>query len=73
MLGNKVAVGSVNAARVDFEQGVSDLAMAEALWPGWLPRLITHRVAGLAGYIEMRRLLTEATDAIKIVVEVAGD
>jgi len=73
VLGNKVAVGSVNAARVDFERGVSDMAMAEALWPGWLPRLITHRVAGLSHYDEMMRLLTGANDAIKIVVDVAGD
>ena len=72
VLGNKVAVGSVNAARVDFEQGVGDMAMAEALWPGWLARLITHRVSGLDGYAEMIRLLTEAKDAIKIVVDVAG-
>lgn len=71
VLGNKVVAGSVNAARVDFEQGVSDLTMAEALWPGWLPRLITHRVAGLGKYADMMRLLTEAKDAIKIVVDVA--
>ncbi len=29
VLGNKVAVGSVNASREDFEQGVADLAQAE--------------------------------------------
>jgi len=45
--------------------------MAEALWPGWLARLITHRVSGLDHYTEMIRLLTEAKDAIKIVVDVA--
>lgn len=71
VLGNKVVVGSVNAARIDFERGVSDLAMAEALWPGWLARLITHRVAGLGNYAEMMRLLTEPGPAIKIVVDVA--
>ncbi|HET6342882.1 MAG TPA: glucose 1-dehydrogenase [Gemmatimonadota bacterium] len=70
VLGNKVVVGSVNAARVDFERGVSDLAMAESFWPGWLSRLLTHRVDGLEGYGEMIRLLTEAKDAIKVYVEV---
>ncbi|MGE3843276.1 MAG: glucose 1-dehydrogenase [Vicinamibacterales bacterium] len=70
VLGNKVVVGSVNAARTDFERGVSDLVMAEALWPGWLGRLLTHRVAGLDRYDEMRRYLTDATDAIKVVVDV---
>ncbi|MBA3884269.1 MAG: glucose 1-dehydrogenase [Acidobacteria bacterium] len=72
VLGNKVVVGSVNAARVDFEQGVSDLVMAEALWPGWLGRLLTHRVDGLARYDEMMRLLSGDEGAVKIYVEVAG-
>ncbi|MCI0433704.1 MAG: glucose 1-dehydrogenase [Gemmatimonadetes bacterium] len=70
VLGNKVVVGSVNAARIDFEQGVQDFAMAEAVWPGWLSRLLTHPVEGLANYREMIRLLTEARDAIKIFVNV---
>src|SRR5207245_773740 len=34
VLGNKVMVGTVNAAREDFEQGVDDLIKAEALYPG---------------------------------------
>ena len=71
VLGNKAMVGSVNAARVDFERGVSDLVMAEALWPGWLGRVLTHRVPGLDRYDEMMRLLTDEKDAIKIYVEVA--
>lgn len=72
VLGNKVVVGSVNAARVDFEQGVADMAMAEALWPGWLARLLTHRVAGLARYEEMMDLLANGKEVIKVYVEVAG-
>lgn len=71
VLGNKVVVGSVNAARIDFEQGVADLALAEAHWPGWLSRLLTHPVRGLENYGEMIRLLTEAKDAIKIYVNVS--
>jgi threonine dehydrogenase-like Zn-dependent dehydrogenase len=73
VLGNKVVVGSVNAARVDFEQGVSDLTMSEALWPGWLRRLLTHPVRGLERHGEMMRLLKEEKDAIKIYVEIAGE
>jgi threonine dehydrogenase-like Zn-dependent dehydrogenase len=72
VLGNKVVVGSVNAARTDFEQGVQDFAMAEALWAGWLSRLLTHPVNGLESYADMMRLLTEARDAIKIFVNVNG-
>jgi hypothetical protein len=66
-----VAVGSVNAAREDFEQGVADIAMAEALWPGWCESLLTHPLPGLEHYDEMIRVLTEERDAIKVFVEVS--
>jgi glucose 1-dehydrogenase len=72
VLGNKVVVGSVNANRVYFERGTLDMALAEAQYPGWLARLITHRVHGLENYAEMIRLLTVDKTAIKVVVEVAG-
>ncbi|QIN82162.1 alcohol dehydrogenase catalytic domain-containing protein [Rubrobacter tropicus] len=72
VLGNKVAVGSVNANRAYFERGVSDMALAEAQYPGWLGRLLTHRVRGLGNYEEMIRLLTEEKSAIKVFVEVNG-
>ncbi len=71
VLGNKVVVGSVNAARADFEQGVADMALAEAHWSGWLSQLLTHPVDGLENFGEMIRLLTEARDAIKVFVNVS--
>ncbi len=71
VLGNKVMVGTVNAHREHFEQGASDLAKCAAEYPGWLERLLTHRVSGLDGHQEMMRLLTSGEGAIKIVVEVA--
>ncbi len=70
VLGNKVAVGSVNANRSYFETGVRDMALAEARYPGWLGRLLTHPVQGLENYAEMIRLLTGERDAIKVFVEV---
>ncbi len=70
VLGNKVAVGSVNANRTYFERGVEDMALAEAEYPGWLERLLTHPVRGLVNYEEMIRLLTEEKNAIKVFVEV---
>lgn len=73
VLGNKVAVGSVNANRTYFERGVHDMALAEAVYPGWLERLLTHRVRGLEGYAEMIRLLTEEKRAIKVYVQVSAD
>src|ERR671920_663755 len=50
VLGNKVAVGSVNANRAYFERGVLDMALAQAQYPGWLKRLLTHPVEGLDDY-----------------------
>ena len=66
VLGNKVAVGTVNAGREDFEAGVADFSQAELSWPGWLGRLITHRITGLENYKELIGDLLGAKDAIKV-------
>jgi threonine dehydrogenase-like Zn-dependent dehydrogenase len=71
VLGNKVAVGSVNANREYFEMGVKDLSEAELAYPGWLGKLLTHPVKGLDNYRELMKTLTEAKDAIKVYCEVA--
>jgi threonine dehydrogenase-like Zn-dependent dehydrogenase len=72
VLGNKVMVGTVNANRTHFEAGVRDLALAEARYPGWLARLLTHPVRGLDSYDEALRLLGQP-GVIKVYVEVADD
>jgi threonine dehydrogenase-like Zn-dependent dehydrogenase len=72
VLGNKVMLGTVNASREDFVRGVDDMIKAEARYPGWLGRLLTHRVEGLERYREMLDALTNARDAIKVYVEVAS-
>ena len=71
VLGNKVMVGTVNAAREHFEEGVRDMAKAEAEYPGWLPRLLTHRVNGLENYEQLFHLLLNGNGAIKVYCEVA--
>jgi threonine dehydrogenase-like Zn-dependent dehydrogenase len=71
VLGNKVMVGTVNANREYFEMGVRDMAQAEAEYPGWLARLLTHPVKGLANYAELFDKLTNAKGAIKVYCEVA--
>ena len=71
VLGNKVAVGSVNANREHFEAGARDLSQAELQYPGWLEKFLTHPVDGLENYKEMMRLLTEEKGAIKVFVQVA--
>ena len=73
VLGNKVMVGTVNASPADFRSGVDDLIKAEALFPGWLAKLLTTPVRGLERYDEMIRALTEDRDAIKVYVEVKDD
>jgi threonine dehydrogenase-like Zn-dependent dehydrogenase len=71
VLGNKVMVGTVNANREYFEMGVRDMAQAEAEYPGWLKRLLTHPVKGLENYAELFDKLTHAKGAIKVYCEVA--
>src|SRR3954462_7990906 len=71
VLGNKVMAGSVNASPTDFTSGRDDLVKAYAFYPGWLEKLLTHPVEGLENYEQMLRELTEATDAIKVFVQVA--
>ena len=71
VLGNKVMVGTVNANREHFETGVRDMAQAEAEYPGWLGRLLTHPVKGLENYSELLDKLTTAKGAIKVFCEVA--
>ncbi len=71
VLGNKVMVGTVNANREYFEMGVRDLAQAEAEYPGWLRRLLTHPVKGLENYKELFEKLTTAKGAIKVFCQVA--
>jgi glucose 1-dehydrogenase len=72
VLGNKVMVGSVNASRDNFETGVRDMSQAEAEYPGWLHRLLTHPVRGLDRYPELFEHLQNPNGAIKIFCEVAA-
>ncbi len=71
VLGNKVMVGTVNANREYFEMGVGDLSQAEAEYPGWLNKLLTHPVKGLENYGDLFEKLTTAKGAIKVFCEVA--
>jgi len=71
VLGNKVMVGTVNAARENFEEGVRDMAMAEAQYSGWLSHLLTHPVKGLENYETLFQALLNGNGAIKVFCEVA--
>ena len=70
VLGNKVMVGTVNASRENFENGVRDMAHAESEYPGWLRRLLTHRVEGLDNYRQLFDYLQNPNGAIKIYCEI---
>ena len=71
VLGNKVMVGTVNANREHFEAGVRDMAVAQAQFPGWLERLLTHPVHGLDEWAKAFELLG-APGTIKVFIQVAG-
>jgi threonine dehydrogenase-like Zn-dependent dehydrogenase len=70
VLGNQVIVGTVNAAREDFERGAEDLVLAEAIHPGWLERLLTTPVPGLDPEGVVAALASDG--AIKAFVELAA-
>lgn len=61
MLGNKLAIGTVNANREYF-------ARAQLEFPSWLSKLLTHPVVGLENYQEMMQMLTTERNAIKVYV-----
>ncbi|HEX8247700.1 MAG TPA: glucose 1-dehydrogenase [Pyrinomonadaceae bacterium] len=60
VLGNRAMFGTVNASREHFELGVKDLALAEAMYPGWLGRMLTHPVKGLENYARVFDILNNA-------------
>jgi len=72
VLGNKVMVGTVNSHHDDFAEGVQDMLRAEAFFPGWLERLLTKRIEGLAALDQIRDHFRDDAGAIKAVVEVAS-
>ena len=73
VLGNKVMVGTVNANRDHFEAGIYDLSRTEMEFPGWLAKLLTHRVDGLEDHTEITRIWSQEIEAIKTYVQVARE
>jgi threonine dehydrogenase-like Zn-dependent dehydrogenase len=72
VLGNRAMVGTVNANREHFEMGVKDLALCEAMFPGWLAGMLTHPVEGLENYQKVFEILNNSSQfkAIKTFFEV---
>ena len=72
VLGNRAMVGTVNASREHFEMGVRDLALCEAMYAGWLSRMMTHKVEGLENFGEVFDILENASEykAIKTYFEI---
>lgn len=66
VLGNRVVFGTVNANRVDFENGVRDMARSLEQWPGWLARMITRRLP----LDRFREGFERSPGDMKVVVEV---
>lgn len=72
VLGNRAMVGTVNANREHFEMGVKDLALCEAMYAGWLSRMMTHKVEGLENYARVFDILENSGEhkAIKTYFEI---
>ena len=71
VLNNKVMFGTVNAHREYFEQAVKDFAQAEATYPGWMFKLLTHPINGLDNYESMMETLVNDRGALKVYVNVS--
>ncbi len=71
VLGNKMLIGSVNANRGHFEQGIADFALAEVMYPGVVQRILTHPIRGIERYPDMIALLTGNQKALKVYMELA--
>ena len=72
VLGNRVMFGTVNANSEHFEMGVKDLALCEAMYQGWLSKMLTHKIAGLENYEKAFDILKNSAKykAIKVYFEV---
>ena len=72
VLGNRVMFGTVNANIEHFETGVKDLALCEAMYNGWLSKMLTHKIEGLENYEMAFDLLNNSAQnkAIKIYFEI---
>lgn len=57
VLGNKLMFGTVNAGKEHFAAGVKDLALCEAMYAGWLGKLLTHPIEGIENFRQMFDLL----------------
>jgi threonine dehydrogenase-like Zn-dependent dehydrogenase len=66
VLGNKVMFGTVGGHRGYFEGALTRFAQAEATWPGWLAKLLTHPVQGLENYQHLLDALLGTEGAIKV-------
>ena len=73
VLGNRAMFGTVNANREHFEMGVKDLALSEAMYAGWLSRMLTHRIEGLENFEKVFDILNNSANykAIKTYFEVS--
>ncbi|MGI8670541.1 MAG: glucose 1-dehydrogenase [Aridibacter sp.] len=75
VLGNRVMFGTVNANTEHFEMGVKDLALCEAMYQGWLSKMLTHKIKGLENYEKAFEILNDSAkyNAIKVYFEVKSD
>lgn len=64
VLGNKLMFGSVNAGREHFAMGVKDFALCEAMYPGWLGKMLTHPINGIENFRQLFDILNDGADGL---------
>jgi len=64
VLGNRLVVGTVNAARRHWEAGAHDFEEAERRLPGWMERIITRRIP----FTQVASALQRTEDDVKTVL-----
>lgn len=70
VLGNKLLVASVNGNRKHFEQGLTNLALSEMMYPGVTQKILTHPVKGFDDPQKLMHLL-EDPRVLKMYVHVS--
>ncbi|WP_296456157.1 glucose 1-dehydrogenase [Rubinisphaera sp.] len=70
VLGNKLMLGSVNGNFRHFHDGIADMALGSAMYPGTIEKLLTHPIDGMENYEQLLPLLADSS-VLKVYVNIA--
>ena len=70
VLGNKLMLGSVNGNFRHFQEGISAMALGNAMYPGVIQKLLTDPIDGMENYDQLMPLLAKSS-VLKVFVNIA--